>query len=181
MKQKRLYGNRTGIKNKNFILPEWELVPVLTYTEAVNILNSKGYYITFGEDLGLIGEAKLGQIIKKEHNSDAFVVKDYPDTIKKFYTKKKEGGTTETFDIIVSGWEFVSGAIRENDRSVIEKSMRLSSIDTTDYNFYLSIIDGSVPHGGFCLGIDRLIAKLLDLEMVSDAVVFPRTFKTLIP
>ena len=156
-------------------------MPIITYAEAVNILNSKGCYITFGEDLGLIGEAKLGQIIKKEHNSDAFIVKDYPDSIKKFYTKKTKGGTTETFDIIISGWELVSGAIRETNRSVIENSMRLSGIDTTDYNFYLSIVDGSVSHGGFCLGIDRLIAKLLDLEMVSDAVVFPRTFKNLIP
>ncbi len=169
------------IKNENFILPHFNSVPIITYAEAVNILNSKGYHIIFGEDLGLVGEAKLGQIIKKERNSDAFIVKDYPDSIKKFYTKKTNGGTTETFDIIISGWELVSGAIRETNRSVIENSMRLSGIDITDYNFYLSIVDGSVSHGGFCLGIDRLIAKLLDLEMVSDAVVFPRTFKNLIP
>lgn len=168
-------------KKANLILPSPDLLPVVTYGEAINILNSRGYTIAFGEDLGLIGEAKLGQIIKKMKNSDVFVVKNYPDTIKKFYTKKIKGGATETFDIILSGWELVSGAIRENDRLVIEKSMRLSGINVAEYNFYLSIIDRAVSHGGFCLGIDRLVAKLLDLEMVTDAVVFPRTFKNLIP
>lgn len=169
------------IKNNKFVLPKFNMVPVITYDEAINILNSKGYSITFGEDLGLAGEGKLGQIIKKERKSDVFIVKNYPDSIKKFYTKKTQGGATETFDIIVSGWELVSGAIRENNRTTIEKSMHLSGIDARDYGFYLSVIDGSVPHGGFCLGIDRLIAKILDLEMVSDAVAFPRTFEKLIP
>ncbi len=169
------------IKNKNLILPDIDLVPVMTYKEAVGILNSRGHNIALGEDLGLIGEAKLGQIIKRERNSDVFVVRNYPDTIKKFYTKKIDDGLTETFDIIMAGWELASGAIRETDRSSIEKSMRLSGIDPGDYSFYLSIVDGSESHGGFGLGIDRLFAKLLDLEMVSDAVVFPRTFKNLIP
>ena len=166
---------------KDISLPDVNSIPVITYMEAINVLNSRGYSIALGEDLGLIGEAKLGQIIKRERDSDVFVVRDYPDTIKKFYTKKKEGGLTETFDIILCGWELVSGAVRETDRSVIEKSMCLSGIDTNNYNFYLSVVDGAVPHGGFCLGIDRLIAKLLDLEMVSEAVAFPRTFKNLIP
>ena len=169
------------IKNKNLILPEIDSVPVITYNEAINILNSKGYCITFGEDLGLIGEAELGQIIKKERKSDVFIVINYPDTIKKFYTKKIGEGNTETFDIILSGWELASGAIRENNRIAIEKSMRLSGINPAEYNFYLSIIDGSLTHGGFCLGIDRLIAKLLNLELISEAVVFPRTFNKLIP
>lgn len=170
-----------GINTNNFILPKFDLVPVLTYSEAIVLLNSKGHPIGFGEDLGLTGEAKLGEIIKKERNSDVFIVKNYPDSIKKFYTKKIKNAETETFDIVVSGWELVSGAIRENDRSVIEKSMNLSKINPKDYNFYLSIIDGSVPHGGFCIGVDRLVAKILELETVSQAVVFPRTFNNLIP
>lgn len=170
-----------GARDNGLILPDMESLPVITYQEAVDILNSKGHGIVLGEDLGLVGEAKLGQIIKREKNSDVFVIKNYPDTIKKFYTKKIEGGLTETFDIIMSGWELASGAIRETDRATIEKSMYLSGISPIDYDFYLSIVDGSSPHGGFGLGIDRLVAKMLDLEIVSDAVVFPRTFNRLIP
>jgi aspartyl/asparaginyl-tRNA synthetase len=67
--------------------------------------------------------------------------------------------------------------VKARNRSVIEKSMRLAGINSADHEFYLSIVDGAVRHGGFCLGFDRLIAKLLDFETVSEAVIFPRTFE----
>lgn len=165
----------------HLILPEIDKIPVLTYYEAVKLLQENGNPVTMGDDLGLVSEAKLGQLIKLRNDSDIFVIKDYPDTIKKFYTKNKPGGLTETFDIIVDGWELVSGAIRQTDGEQIRKSMLLSGIDISNYEFYISIVDKAVDHGGFCLGLDRLIAKVLDKEMVSDAVPFPRTYKRLIP
>jgi nondiscriminating aspartyl-tRNA synthetase len=59
--------------------------------------------------------------------------------------------------------------------------MLLSGVDVSNYDFYISIVDNAVSHGGFGMGLDRLIAKILDKELVSDAVVFPRTYKKLIP
>ena len=59
--------------------------------------------------------------------------------------------------------------------------MLLSGVDATNYEFYISIVDKAVSHGGFGMGLDRLIAKILDKEMVSDAVLFPRTYRRLIP
>lgn len=162
-------------------IPAVKDVPVLTYNEAVELLRKNGHPVTRGEDFGLVSEAKLGQLIKKSHCSDVLVIIDYPDTIKKFYTKQKEGGLTETFDIIVDGWELVSGAIRQTDGDLIRKSMMLSDINASDYEFYIGIVDGAPDHGGFCLGLDRLLAKIIDKEMVSDAVPFPRTYGRLIP
>lgn len=162
-------------------IPSVDKVPVLTYHEAVELLRENSNPVTRGEDFGLVSEAKLGQLVKKKYNSDIFVIKDYPDTIKKFYTKQKESGLTETFDVIVDGWELVSGAIRQTNGSLIRKSMQLSDINPSDYEFYINIVDGAPEHGGFCLGLDRLLAKILDKEMVSDAVPFPRTYKRLIP
>lgn len=162
-------------------IPEIDNIPVLTYHEAVDMLRENGSPATLGDDLGLVSEANLGKLVKKQYGSDIFVVKDYPDTIKKFYTKNKTKGLTETFDVIVGGWELTSGAIRQTDGDKIRKSMQLSGINTRDYEFYISIVDGAVPHGGFCIGIDRLIAKVLGMDMVQDAVPFPRTYKKLIP
>ncbi len=161
--------------------PNIDSLPVLTYHEAIELLRKNGNPVTLGDDLGLVSEAKLGQLIKNEYDSDIFVIKDYPDTIKKFYTKDKPGGLTETFDVIVGGWELVSGAIRQTDGQKIQKSMSLSGINISDYEFYISIVDKAVQHGGFCIGIDRLIAKILNKEMVQDAVPFPRTYRRLIP
>ena len=173
-------------KNANLTSLEMSLVepdklPVITYMEAIDLLNENGFPFKYGIDLGTIGEAKLGEIMYKKNHSDAFAIIHYPSNIKKFYTKQSASSLTETFDIIVGGWELVSGALREVDRKKIEHSMKLSSINPADYNFYLSIIDNAVEHGGFGLGIDRLIARLLDIDVVSDAVPFPRTFDQLIP
>ncbi len=162
-------------------IPEIDNIPILTYHKAVDMLRENGSPATLGDDLGLVSEASLGQLVKKQYDSDIFVVKDYPDTIKKFYTKNKPKGLTETFDVIVGGWELASGAIRQTDGDKIRKSMQLSGINTRDYEFYISIVDEAVPHGGFCIGIDRLIAKILDMDMIQDAVPFPRTYKKLIP
>jgi len=163
------------------LLPVSNKVPVLTYSECVELLRSKGHHINYGQDLGLISESQLGQIIRKERGSDALIITNYPDTIKKFYTKKRENGETETFDIIIDGWELVSGALRNTDREQIEKSMLLSGVNAKQYSFYLSLVDGAVPHGGYCLGLDRMVAKSLGIETVSAATAFPRTAETLIP
>ena len=162
-------------------LLEPDKLPIITYREAIDLLNKNGLPFKYGVDLGVVGEAKLGEIIKKRNHSDAFAITHYPSNIKKFYTKQSSSFLTETFDVIVGGWELVSGALREVDRSKIEHSMKLSGINPLDYNFYLSIVDNAVDHGGFGLGIDRLIAKLLDIDVISDAVAFPRTFDRLIP
>lgn len=166
---------------KHLVLPEIDKIPVLTYFEAVEFLRENGNPVTIGDDLGLVSEAKLGKLIKDKYGSDIFIIKNYPDTIKKFYTKNKQGGLTETFDVIVDGWELVSGALRQTDGEQIKKSMSLSGIDVNSYEFYISIVNNAVDHGGFCIGLDRLIAKILNKEMITDAVPFPRTYKKLIP
>lgn len=174
------------LKNANLTSLEISLVkpdelPIITYLEAIDLLNKNGFPFKYGVDLSTIGEAKLGEIMYKKNHSDAFAITHYPSNIKKFYTKQSVSSLTETFDIIVGGWELVSGAVREVNRKKIEHSMKLSGLNPADYNFYLSIIDNAVEHGGFGLGIDRLIARLLDIDVVSDAVPFPRTFDLLIP
>ena len=168
------------IKN-NLKFPSKSKIPVITYFESVKMLEKSGCPTKIGEDLGLEKEERLGEIIKEKYNSDILVIKDYPDTIKKFYTKDKKGGLTETFDIIVDGWELVSGAIRQTNGDKIKKSMLISGIDYKDYEFYISIVDGAVEHGGFCLGLDRMVAKVLGKDNITETTPFPRTYKRLIP
>ena len=165
---------------KHLIIPKIKNIPVLTYQEAIELLKSNGEQILYGNDLGLVGEMNLGRIIYKKYNSHIFIIKNYPDTIKKFYAKDCGNGLTETFDIILDGWEVVSGAIRQTNASKIRRSMMISNINIQDYEFYISLVNKAVRHGGFGMGIDRLVAKILNLNMVQDAVLFPRTYKKLI-
>ena len=165
----------------NLIIPNVNKVPVITYKEAIMLLKNNGENVVCGDDLGLVGEMNLSKIIFKKYKTDIFVIKNYPDTIKKFYTKTREKGLTETFDVILGGWEIASGAIRQTDGEQIRRSMLISGINPSDYEFYISVVDGAVEHGGFGLGVDRLVAKVLNLDMVHDAVLFPRTHNKLIP
>lgn len=172
---------KANLTSLEISLVEPDKLPIITYKDAIDLLNENGFPFKYGVDLNTVGEAKLGEIMYKKNHCDAFAIIHYPSNIKKFYTKQLASSLTETFDIIVGGWELVSGAVREVNRKKIEHSMKLSSINPADYNFYLSIVDNAIEHGGFGLGIDRLIARLLDIDVVSDAVPFPRTFDQLIP
>ncbi len=168
-------------RNEELKLPRRKDIPIMEYGQAVELLNKKGFKISYGEDLGILGEAKLGDVIKKEKKSDIFIIQHYPTSIKKFYTIERDDGLTETFDIVFGGWELISGALRETRAESIKRRMRLSHIDPEQYSFYLNLVGGALPHGGFGMGLDRLMAKLLGLENIRDAVLFPRTFEQLVP
>ncbi len=71
-----------------------------------------------------------------------------------------------------------------NESLLREVSIKLgknSRIFPIDVRSELEFVSKAVNHGGFCIGLDRLLAKILDKEMVSEAVPFPRTYKRLIP
>jgi len=173
--------NLNIIESNKLQIPDEKNLPIITYAEAIEILNSNNYEISYGDDFGINEENQLGIIAKEMYGSDVIIVKKYPDTMKKFYTLKNSDGTTESFDIILCGWKVCSGSIRETDRNMIERSMELSSIPTENYDFYLSIISEAKPHGGFGLSFDRLVGKLLSCKSIEEVVVFPRTFENLIP
>jgi aspartyl/asparaginyl-tRNA synthetase len=162
-------------------LPTRADTPVLEYSDAIDALNASGLKIPFGQDLGVYGEARLGWLIKKKHDSDIVIVQHYPDTVKKFYTLRNEQGLTETFDVVLRGWEVVSGALRETNVRSMKRRMILSGLVPAEYEFYISIVKGAPPHGGFGMGFDRVVGKLMGFDRIEDAVPFPRAFEKLIP
>jgi aspartyl/asparaginyl-tRNA synthetase len=172
---------KKGIEMKELLLPKESNLPIFEYSEAIAMLQGQGFPIATGEDLGIWGEARLGEIVRKQNLSDIFVVRRYPSAVKKFYTHSNDDDSTETFDFVLAGWEITSGAVRETRRANMERKMRLSGVDPKEYEFYLSILHNAPQHSGFGLGFDRLMARLLGLGDVRQAVVFPRTFEQLIP
>lgn len=67
---------KTFSLTSHLVLPEIDKIPVLTYCEAVKLLQENGNPVTMGDDLGLVSEAKLGQLIKSRNASDIFIIKD---------------------------------------------------------------------------------------------------------
>lgn len=153
-------------------------VKYLTLEDAKIILLERGLKLGKEQDLPDEGERLLHEIL----GVDLIFVSDYPIAKRPFYHMwDKECGTTKSFDLIFKGIEITSGAIREHRYDVIsdqtiEKGISLESVGTYLDNFKY----GCPPHGGFGIGIERVIAKLLGCT-VKEASFMPRDPERLMP
>jgi len=154
--------------------------PKITYTEAVERLGKKGAKLQWGDDFGYEDEKTLAAEFGKP-----FFVYDYPTTIKAFYCKthRDRPDLAMSVDMLVPRiGEISTGGAREDDEEVLIKRIREMGLKEEDYDWYLDLRRyGTVPHVGFGMGLERLLAWMLDLENVIDAIPFPRTTRRFYP
>ena len=181
------YLRRDTFELKN-IEPPFER---LSYEKAIEILRSKGQMITqedgskreiqIGDDLNIESERELTKNMIKP----IFVV-GYPLTIKPFYVKENpnHSGSGLAADMLAPrGFgEITSGGLREDDIISISERIKKEGLDPGAYDWYLDLRNyGSVPHGGFGLGIERLMRWITNVEDIKDTVPFPRTISRVRP
>ncbi len=168
--------------------PPFERLP---YEKAVDMLRSRGFQvleddgskrdIRFGDDLSIDSEREL----TKDADRPVFVV-GYPIAVKPFYVKEdpQRPGVGLTADMLAPrGFgEITSGGQREDSIDSITTRMRKEGLKPEDYEWYLDLRRyGSVPHGGFGLGIERLVRWITNVEDIKDTVLFPRTMSRVEP
>ena len=150
--------------------------PRMTYDEALKILKEKANIkIPWGKDLRTIEEDELSKIY-----DTPIIVTNYPKEVKAFYMKETDGNSK-----VVNGCDFIApdgygeiigGSEREADPEKIKKRLIEMGEKPEQYAFYLDTrIYGSVPHGGFGMGVERVIAWICGLDTIKDAIAFPRT------
>jgi aspartyl/asparaginyl-tRNA synthetase len=162
-------------KEINYQINQFKNLPIISYREAKEILCSSKYLPFKDSDLGPEKEFALAKILKKKYDYDIFAIEKYPSTVKKFYVHKLKNNETATFDIIYKGWEIVSGARRSADITEVINGAKSFNIDLKEYKEYLNIFDENLPpHGGFGLGLDRIIAKILNIDDIRYVVPHPR-------
>lgn len=148
--------------------------PRITYDKAIEILKDKGMSIEWGKDLRTLEEETL----MKDYDLP-LIVTHYPKAIKAFYMKEdaKNPNVVLGCDILAPGvGEIVGGSQREENIDSIKRRLIEQNEDPKNYEFYLdSRRYGSVPHGGFGLGLERVVRWIGNLETVKDAIAFPRT------
>ena len=150
--------------------------PTITYTKALEILKEKeGQKVEWGKDLRTVEE----DLIMK-HFDTPVVVTHYPKEIMAFYKPRdpKEPKTALCFDMLApEGYgERLGGAQRDIDVKELEKSLRKMGEKPENYSWYFDLRRyGSVPHSGYGLGVERVVAWLCKLENIKDAIAFPRT------
>ena len=148
--------------------------PRMSYDEAVKILQARGSEIQWGGDLGNADETLLTQ------DSDRPVMVDrYPSEIKAFYfqpdTERPE--LALGVDIIApEGYgEIVGGGQRIHDLQLLEERLAEHKLPREAFEWYLDLRRfGTVPHGGFGMGVERFVAWMCGLDHVRETIPYPR-------
>ncbi len=156
--------------------------PRITYDEALKILKDKSKIkITWGKDLRTIEEDELSKLY-----DTPVIVTNYPKEVKAFYMKETEGNSK-----VVNGCDFIApegygeiigGSERESDLDKIKSRLVEMGEKLDYYSFYLDTRRyGSVKHGGFGLGVERVISWICGLDTIKDSIPFPRTMTRFTP
>lgn len=155
--------------------------PRVTYKEAIELLQAAKVEIKDGDDFGSEEEKKLGSLVKKKYKNSAYFLTKYPFSLKPFYIMT-DGQVSRGFDFEYRGLELASGGQREHRHDVLKKQIADKGLNTDEFEFYLdSFKYGMPPHGGFGLGVDRLVQMICQLDNVREAVLFPRDPERLQP
>lgn len=155
--------------------------PRITVSKAIELLNEEGAKLPPDFDLGIEEEKKLGEIVRKKFKTDAYFITKYPATQRAFYIMN-DNGVSRGFDFEYRGTELVSGGQREHRYPVLCKQIEGKGLVLKTFEFYTTPFKyGAPPHGGFGLGVDRLTMKLLNLENIREACLFPRDPERVVP
>ena len=148
------------------------------YTDAVEILmNCDQKFenpVSWGVDLSSEHERYLAE----QHFKAPVVVKNYPKDIKAFYMRMNDDGkTVAAMDVLAPGiGEIIGGSQREERLDVLDARMAEMGLNKEDYWWYRDLRRyGTVPHSGFGLGFERLVAYVTGVQNVRDVIPFPRT------
>jgi nondiscriminating aspartyl-tRNA synthetase len=160
-------------------------IPTLEFATALELLSELlGEELRGEPDLAPAHERALGDWARREHSSEFLFVTGYPTAQRAFYTapNPERPESSNAFDLIFRGVELVSGGQRlhryEEYLAVMERrGMRVES-----FAGYLEAFwHGMPPHGGFAIGLERLLMRLMELPNIREATLFPRDLTRLTP
>lgn len=158
-------------------------IPRLRLTEALEILDKEYGKKMETIDIDAEGERLICEWARKNHNSDFVFLTHYPANIRPFYSMPSEDPQwTETFDLIFMGVEIASGGQRIHDYNQLVENIKKHHLNPDDFKDYLATFKyGIPPHGGWGLGSERIVQKILGLGSIKEAILFPRDVKRLTP
>ncbi|MFZ2192786.1 MAG: aspartate--tRNA(Asn) ligase [Candidatus Moraniibacteriota bacterium] len=160
-----------------------EKFPRIRLTEALEILEKEYGKKSEDVDIDPEGERLICEWAKKNHNSDFVFLTHYPISIRPFYSMPSpDGQYTETFDLIFKGVEIASGGQRIHNYEQLKNNVIKFGLNPDAFKDYLDIFKLGMPlHGGWGLGSERIVQKILKLDSIKEAILFPRDVKRITP
>jgi asparaginyl-tRNA synthetase len=152
-----------------------------SYTEVVEIMNSERHEFKWGGDFGAPDE----DFISAKFDRPIFIHR-YPAEVKAFYMKRDPENTKIALcvDMLApEGFgEIIGGSQREDSLVELEKRIAEHKLPKKAFEWYLDLRRyGTVPHSGFGMGIERLVAWLTGSHHIRECIPFPRTINRLYP
>ena len=149
--------------------------PRISMAQALEILKEVGYHLPPEKkgDVDPGGERALADWIKRAYNHDFFFLTDWPIAVRPFYHMRHADNPslTKSFDLIANGTEIVTGAQREHRYDVLLQQASEKGLHPDPIQFYLDFFRyGCPPHGGYGMGLSRLLMVMLNLPNIREAV-----------
>ncbi|KAF7064903.1 hypothetical protein CFC21_071113 [Triticum aestivum] len=156
----------------------------LTYEEGIKMLKEAGTEIEPMGDLNTEAEKKLGRLVKEKYGTEFFILYQYPLAVRPFYTMPcyDDPAYSNSFDVFIRGEEIISGAQRIHTPELLRKRAIECGIDASTIASYIeSFSYGAPPHGGFGVGLERVVMLFCALNNIRKTSLFPRDPQRLAP
>jgi asparaginyl-tRNA synthetase len=155
--------------------------PRISYDEATKILKEKGLPFEWGGDFGAPDETALSEEFDRP-----ICVYGYPSAIKAFYMKPDQQRPEVSLSVDVlapEGYgEIIGGGERLDDYELLLQRIHEHNLPQDAFEWYLDLRRyGSVPHGGFGMGMERVISWLCGLDHLREAIPYPRMLYRIYP
>lgn len=149
----------------------------LTFQEGVQMLKEAGMEVDPYGDLNTEAERKLGQLVLEKYGTEFYILHRYPLAVRPFYTMPcyDDPLYSNSFDVFIRGEEIISGAQRVHVPDFLEKRAEACGIDVKTISTYIdSFRYGAPPHGGFGVGLERVVMLFCALNNIRKTSLFPR-------
>lgn len=164
------------------VVPEYPF-PRITLAEARKLLAEQGHEITEKADLDPEGERMLSRLIAERYGHEFVFVTEYPSEVRAFYHMRQPGTTvTKSFDLLWKGLEITTGAQREHHVGQLMKQAEEKGYALGPLQHYFEFFrHGCPPHGGFGVGLTRLLMCITGLGNVREVTFLYRGINRLTP
>jgi len=152
----------------------------MDYTDAVTILQNCGKEFAYPVEWGTDLQSEHERYLAEEHVGAPVILKNYPRDIKAFYMRQNDDGkTVAAMDVLAPGiGEIIGGSAREERLDLLDRRLDEMGLPKEEYSWYRDLRRyGTVPHAGFGLGFERLVAYVTGVQNIRDVIPFPRSPK----
>ncbi|MDH6182036.1 nondiscriminating aspartyl-tRNA synthetase [Microbacteriaceae bacterium SG_E_30_P1] len=147
--------------------------PRIPLAEAKQIVAERGYTVPRTDaDMDPEGERQIAAYALEKYGSEFVFLTDYASSIRPFYHMRHadDAGLTNSYDLIFNGVEISTGAQREHRVDVLIEQAKDKGLDPEELDFYLDFFRyGVPPHGGFGMGLSRVVMLMLHLPNIREA------------